>query len=682
MAYRPETVPTGPQEARVHILALGRFQVQVAGTPLDMRAKGHTKPLELLKLLVALGGQGIASERLAEALWPNAEGDAERGALTTTLYRLRKLIGADALSLADARLTLERGLCWVDAWEFADALKAAALAAGAKNVEPAWSGVERALELYRGPYLDGEFDLPDVMAAREKLHGMFLRHVEELGAFFSAAGERQRAIKLYQQGLECDDLAEDFYRHLMECYRQEGRLGDAVSLYQRCREALKHGAGIEPAPETTALYRLLVTGAEPRKAPSVATERAEVAQQIMESDRPSDDRIRIAVLPFVNLSEDSSQAFFADGLVEEILTSLSKISSMTVIARNSTFTYKGKAVDVRDVARDLGVRYVMEGSVRPGGNRLRISAQLVDSTDGGHLWAEHYDRVVEDIFDIQDEITKEIVTALRVKLRNSEDALLLNRGTKNVEAWGICVQALEHWHTWNPADHVRARELAARAANLDPDYALAWAIMGFTYWYGARAAFDDDAQASLARAAELAAEALALDETNPWALGLSMLVQISLGDIDQSLAMGRRLISLYPGSADSRARYAFALLSGGRPHEAVLMVKDAMRLNPLQPFRYQGTLARALDVGGQTEESLKVADAILARQPKMFPVVLLRTGILAREGREQEAKEAMADLRRISPNFRLSHVKGHFMLQDEGYVATITEALRMAGLPE
>jgi len=429
--------------------------------------------------------------------------------------------------------------------------------------------------------------------------------------------------------------------------------------------------------------------AEPVRAYLVLTKPGDAAHRVAQAKQQAPkkgpalpERPSIAVLPFDNLSADPNQEFFADGLVEDILTSLSKISSMTVIARNSTFAYKGKAVDVRQVARDLGVRYVVEGSVRQGGNRLRITAQLIDSTDGSHLWAEKYDCVVEDIFDIQDEITKEIVTALRVKLSDGEQALLLNRGTNNVQAWSHCVQAMEHYQKFNPADNAKARELAEQATILDPDYALAWALLGLTYWVGARAAFEEDAQASLARAGELAAKALALDETNPWALALSMLGQLPLGNFDQALAMGKRLILLYPGSADSRVQYALALLSSGRPQESISMVKDAMRLNPRHPLWYQSILAYALDVAGQPEDALEVLDGILSQQPNYFPVVLFRTGILAREGREKEAKEVMTDLRRINLNFRLVHVPAFFLMRDQEYVAAFTEGLRKAGLPE
>ena len=180
----------------------------------------------------------------------------------------------------------------------------------------------------------------------------------------------------------------------------------------------------------------------------------------------------------------------------------------------------------------------------------------------------------------------------------------------------------------------------------------------------------------------MAEKALALDETNPWALVASMLVQLSLGNFDQSLAIGKRLISLHPGSADSRAWYAFALLHIGQSQESLSMVKGAIRLNPRYPLWYQAILARALDVAGKPKESLEVLDGILAQQPEFFPVVLLRAGFLAREGRIEEAKEAMTDLQRINPYFRLDHVKGFFMMRDQDYVAAFTEALRKAGLPE
>ena len=188
----------------------------------------------------------------------------------------------------------------------------------------------------------------------------------------------------------------------------------------------------------------------------------------------------IAVLPFDNMSGDPEQEFFSDGLAEDIITALSKIERMRVIARHSTFAYKGQALDLRRIAGELGVRYVLEGSVRRGGDRLRITAQLIDADDGSHLWAERYDRPVDDLFDIQDEITKEIVTSLRVKLTDGEEARVWARGTNNIDAWQFSVRAMELFREFTPSGYLEARELAERAVELDPDYAHAWAALGFT----------------------------------------------------------------------------------------------------------------------------------------------------------------------------------------------------------
>ena len=390
----------------------------------------------------------------------------------------------------------------------------------------------------------------------------------------------------------------------------------------------------------------------------------------------------IAVLPFANMSADPSQEFFADGLVEEILTSLSKVSSMTVIARNSTFAYKGKAVDVRHVAQELGVRYILEGSVRQGGNRLRITAQLIDSTDGSHIWAEKYDRVVEDIFDIQDEITKEIVTALRVNLHDSERALVLSRGTNNVQAWGYCVQALEFFYKFNPGDHAEARKLAEQSLQLDPEYSVACAVLAWTLWFDSRAGFSGDTGESLSRAKALAEKALSLDGANPYCLIVTANVQVSFRNFDAAIAIAEKAVVLNPASAHARTELAFSLLHGGRPEEAITALEDAIRLNPWHPVFWKSILARALDSAGRTKEAMETIDAVFRQNPKHFAALLLHAAILAREGRMPEATRAIGNLKRNHPSFRLAHVNDYLLMRDQDYVDSITESLRKAGLPE
>lgn len=213
--------------------------------------------------------------------------------------------------------------------------------------------------------------------------------------------------------------------------------------------------------------------ARPVRVYRVRTEKAAVKASSALPDKPS-----IAVLPFQNMSGDPEQEYFADGLAEDIITSLSKVPKLFVIARNSTFTYKGKAVDVRQVARELGVRYVLEGSVRRSGERLRITGQLIDAATGNHVWAERYDRPLRDVFDVQDEITKEIVLALSVELTDGERALLFSRSTRSLEAWLEAIRGFDHWVEGSPKGIREARLHFERAIAIDPDYTLALAFIG------------------------------------------------------------------------------------------------------------------------------------------------------------------------------------------------------------
>ncbi len=395
------------------------------------------------------------------------------------------------------------------------------------------------------------------------------------------------------------------------------------------------------------------------------------------------DKPSIAVLPFDNMSGDAELEFFADGLAEDILTMLSKVSALFVIARNSTFAYKGQAPDVRRVGEELGVRYVLEGSVRKAGERLRITGQLIDSRDGGHVWAETYNRTVADIFDLQDDITKEIVTALRVQLTDGEAALVWSRGTDNIEAWKCMTQAVETMLRFGAGDNVEARRLAERAAGLDSGYALAWAILGFTHWYESRIAFAEGADEPLiAKAEECAAKALALDDTDSWTVGLQSTVLLARGRHDEAVATARRGIERNPGSAELRAFAGFCLLAAGEPEQALKMFGDAIRLDPLHPIWYLPVMARAHDAAGEPDKAAELAMQALAREPSNFPSLLHLASLHARAGRDAEAREAAASVLRLVPNFTVGLTRKWLQTRDETFAAAYAEGLRQAGLPD
>lgn len=255
-----------PPPSQVRVYVLGRFQVEVDGEPLSLPARGRRKSLELLKLLVAYGGQQSSVSEITESLWPDSDGDLAYRTFSTTLHRLRELIGHDALALQGGRLSLVLEHCWVDALAFSAALSGAERALAAGDAAAAATQAEAALALYRGPFLPGEFDLAEALSARQRLHGAFLRVIGELGAVYTGEGALDRAIPLYQKGLEVDPLAEELYQRLMDCFRQQGRLVEAIAVYQRCKELFKSSVDSEPSGLTTAAYEAIVAQQRQRTA--------------------------------------------------------------------------------------------------------------------------------------------------------------------------------------------------------------------------------------------------------------------------------------------------------------------------------------------------------------------------------------------------------------------------------
>jgi len=397
---------------------------------------------------------------------------------------------------------------------------------------------------------------------------------------------------------------------------------------------------------------------------------------------PKPHRPSVAVLPFDNMSSDPEHGYFADGMAEDIITALSKIAQMRVIARNSTITYKDRTHTLRQVADELGVRYVLEGSIRSGGSRLRITAQLIDTSDGSHLWAERFDRTIDDIFDIQDEITKEIVTALRVTLTDGEEARLWARGTNDIEAWQLCVRATELFMRFNTTDFQEARELAERAVKRDPNYAYAWATLGFTHWWDGRLGYTGDSDTKFALANDYADRAMALDDTVSWAIGLSTMVAGNQGRPDDGVTIARRGFELYPGNADTRAFLAFALLIAGSYAEAVDHFRAAMALNPFYPNWYRNGLARTLIVLREFDEALTISGEILNTEPAFLQAWLQKAYIFHQIGRMGDAHDAIGEVRRIAPNLRLGHLHQLIPNRDEAFAQQFIDSLREAGMPE
>ena len=301
---------------------------------------------------------------------------------------------------------------------------------------------------------------------------------------------------------------------------------------------------------------------------------------------PLPDKPSLAVLPFTNLSGDPEQDYIGDGLTEHIITALSKIPNMVLIARNSTFTYKGRPVKLQEVSRDLGVRHVLEGSVQKSGNQIRVTVQLSDASTGHNAWSDHYDRQLEDFFSVQDDITLNIVVALSVELTEGEQAAVRHRTTQNLQAWGYAVRGYGLIQRYTKEDNARGQELLQKAVAIDPQYAWARTWLGWSHWFAARFGFSDDRKASFSKSVEIVKKALDLDSNEPDAHALQGAVHLFRREYDQSIAAGRRAITLGPSNAENHALMGMFMKYAGRYLEAIEYSEKAIHLQPYYPTWY------------------------------------------------------------------------------------------------
>ncbi|MBW2722579.1 MAG: adenylate/guanylate cyclase domain-containing protein [Deltaproteobacteria bacterium] len=383
------------------------------------------------------------------------------------------------------------------------------------------------------------------------------------------------------------------------------------------------------------------------------------------------DKPSIAVLPFDNLSGISDQDYLADGITENIITALSYIPEIFVIARNSTFTYKGKAVKAQEVAKDLGVRYILEGSVQRVGDRIRISAQLIDATSGHHLWVDRYDRDLQDFFALQDEITLKIVLALQVKLSVGVQTRLTRKNWPNFKAWSYYVRGYDHRARHTKADNDIARELFDRAAILAPGYGDVFTALGWTYWEDAQHGWSESQEESLLRAVELAKKAQAMDDSDPMIHALWGAIYLRQGRYDQA-----------PNQSFPHLLLGMYLSHTGKYKEALPLVRKAMRLNPYYPAVYLELLGGIYYLLGDHEKAVEAFKMLVIRKPQG---IVGRQGLVLayiRLGWKEKARTEMAELLRVFPEYSVEAYRkqAHSMRIDPAVVESDIKALRETGL--
>ena len=395
---------------------------------------------------------------------------------------------------------------------------------------------------------------------------------------------------------------------------------------------------------------------------------------------PLPEEPSIAVLPLTNMSGDPEQEYFSDGLTEEIITALSKIHKMFVIARNSTFIYKGKPVNIQKVGEELGVHYVLEGSVRKAGERVRITVQLINALTGHHLWAERYDRNLGDIFALQDEIAIKILTALRVKLTEGEQARLYDKGTTNLDSFMKVLEGNSYFYNFNKDENTLARQIFDEACVLDVENSGAYAMLGWTHlmdvWYGWSASPTE----SMELASQFARKALTLDDTRDYAHFLLGSIYLMARQHEKAITEMERAVALNPNGADAHTHLAGALIFSGRPEEAIELLRKAIRLNPIPPNWYFTFLAHAYRLMGQYEDAIKTLQKVLNCNPNDFNAQVGLAASYSMAGREDESRAVADEILRINPRFTLEHFGKITPYKDPANIERAIDALRKAGL--
>jgi adenylate cyclase len=405
---------------------------------------------------------------------------------------------------------------------------------------------------------------------------------------------------------------------------------------------------------------------------------------------PLPDKPSIAVLPFQNMSGDPEQEYFADGMVEEITTALSRIRSLFVIARNSAFTYKGRAVDIRQVGRELGVRYVLEGSVRKSGSRVRITGQLVEAATGAHLWADRFEGTLEDVFDLQDRMTASVVAAIEPNVRAAEIERVRRKPVENLQAYDLLLRALPRLYVLTRDGLEEAARLLRAALEIDPSYAPALAHLSFCQWFAVSQNWIDRSDPAVAGMVELTQTAVALDPDDPEVLALAGFITAQPGgDMSGGIAMQEKSVRLNPNNAQALRMLGQLYAYAGDKQSAIGCLERAYRLNPIsQSAAFHTGYVIAHFVAGEYEAAVEWSAKALRHSQNSAAVLRYRAASLGLLDRLEEGRETVRRLLELVPGFTITRARRHIefdmnnIFKTPGVADALYEGLRRCGVPE
>jgi TolB-like protein len=665
----------GTDSLRVSVL--GNLAVLRQGTSVPLP---RSKKTRALLAYLAVTGRPHSRDRLCAMFW--AVPDDPRAALRWSLTRLRPLVDEHDCR----RIIADREKVGLDLDRVT--VDILALRNVARNGTDAIStdALRQATEALEGDFLEG-LDLPDchefqnwctgereeTRRLRVRLLAVLITRLEDMP---DEALRHARTLSLLEPANEAAQAT------LVRLLRAVGRRREAEEQFQSAQRRLEELDVVCTGALRQAAQLPLRAGARTR-ADDIAAAPTRV--------EPPPARPAIAVLPFINMSGEPEQDYFSDGVSEDIITALSKLRWFFVIARNSSFAYKGKSVHMRQIAEELGVGYLVEGSVRKSGDRVRITAQLNDASTGSQLWAERYDRSLADVFAVQDEITEAIVRAIEPQLYAAEGFRAQRKPPESLDAWDLVMRALSHFWRVTRADNVAARKLLEQAIAIDPNYAQALAVLGVSHTFGALIGWEDRA-VSVPAAERAAMAAIRADTEDPWAHLAVAGAYVCVGRFEDTLAELEQALDLNPNFSLAQAYYGLALSYAGRWEEGVNAARRALRLSPRDPFSAIciGVVAYAEFVGRNYQEAMRLAREGIRQRFDFASAHRVFTAAAAMAGEIELAKASLQELRRAQPGISLAWIAGHIpVAQDErdhyseafrGARELYLEAFRRAGL--